>query len=94
MRANGEITFHNHELRGEALSLEMMERLKCSNEEKERVSNLIRNHMFNYTAEWSDGAVRRFINRVGLENLDDLFDLRLADQKAIHGQATMKISWL
>lgn len=87
VRANGEITFHNHELRGEALSLEIMERLKCSNEEKERVSNLIRNHMFNYTAEWSDGAVRRFINRVGLENLDDLFDLRLADQKAIHGQA-------
>ncbi|WKZ29751.1 MAG: HD domain-containing protein [Candidatus Dojkabacteria bacterium] len=28
---------------------------------------------------WSDSAVRRFIKRVGLENLDDLFALRIAD---------------
>ncbi len=83
----GEITFHNHEIVGESEALAILERLKCSNEEKERVSNLIRNHMFNYSSEWSDGAVRRFINRVGLDNLEDLYDLRLADQIAIHGQA-------
>jgi poly(A) polymerase/tRNA nucleotidyltransferase (CCA-adding enzyme) len=41
--------------------------------------------MFHYTPEWSDGAVRRFVNRVGKEALDDLFSLRLADQIAIHG---------
>jgi poly(A) polymerase/tRNA nucleotidyltransferase (CCA-adding enzyme) len=35
--------------------------------------------MFHYTADWSDGAVRRFLVRVGLENVADLFDLRLAD---------------
>jgi poly(A) polymerase/tRNA nucleotidyltransferase (CCA-adding enzyme) len=28
---------------------------------------------------WSDGAVRRFIKRVGLENIEDLFSLRIAD---------------
>lgn len=28
---------------------------------------------------WSDGAVRRFIKRVGLENIEDLFALRIAD---------------
>jgi len=28
---------------------------------------------------WSDGAVRRFIRRVGLENIEDLFALRIAD---------------
>lgn len=28
---------------------------------------------------WSDGAVRRFINKVGLENIEDLFELRIAD---------------
>lgn len=87
---DGEVTFHNHENRGEEMALAIMERLKCSNEEKERVANLIRNHMFNYNDEWSDGAVRRFIKRVGLENLDDLFDLRLADQKAIHGHINTK----
>jgi poly(A) polymerase/tRNA nucleotidyltransferase (CCA-adding enzyme) len=42
--------------------------------------------MFHYTPDWTDGAVRRFINRVGTDAIADLFDLRLADQKAIHGQ--------
>lgn len=28
---------------------------------------------------WSDSAVRRFIQRVGLENIEDLFSLRIAD---------------
>lgn len=28
---------------------------------------------------WSDGAVRRFIKRVGIENIEDLFALRIAD---------------
>ncbi|MCC7303897.1 HD domain-containing protein [bacterium] len=28
---------------------------------------------------WSDGAVRRFIRRVGLENIENLFALRIAD---------------
>ena len=35
--------------------------------------------MFHYTPEWSDGAVRRFVRRVGTEALDDLFLLREAD---------------
>ena len=37
--------------------------------------------MFNYTPDWSDSAVRRFIRKVGRENIADLFDLRLADWK-------------
>ena len=40
-------------------------RLKLSNQERERITNLVRNHMFWYTPEWSDGTVRRFIARVG-----------------------------
>lgn len=35
--------------------------------------------MFFYESAWSDAAVRRFIRRVGAENIGDLFDLRLAD---------------
>jgi hypothetical protein len=34
------------------------------------------------THEWSDGAVRRFIQRVGEENIEDLFRLRIADAEA------------
>ncbi|MDZ7793453.1 MAG: hypothetical protein U5P10_07080 [Spirochaetia bacterium] len=41
--------------------------------------------MFNYQPEWSDGAVRRFISRVGQKYLPHLFDLRIADQYGMHG---------
>jgi tRNA nucleotidyltransferase (CCA-adding enzyme) len=36
--------------------------------------------MFHYTRQWTDGAVRRFIRKVGLEYLDALFELRRADR--------------
>jgi len=86
-QSDGEVSFYQHEFHSEKMAIEIMERLKCSNAEKNTVANLIRNHMFHYNEDWSDGAVRRFINRVGLEALEDLFDLRLADQTAIYGRA-------
>lgn len=30
-------------------------------------------------SQWSDSAIRRFLNRVGEENVEDLFKLRIAD---------------
>jgi poly(A) polymerase/tRNA nucleotidyltransferase (CCA-adding enzyme) len=36
--------------------------------------------MFHYTSQWTDGAVRRFMRKVGLENIDSLFELRRADR--------------
>ena len=35
--------------------------------------------MFSYEPRWSDAAVRRFIRRVGRDLVDDLLDLRAAD---------------
>ena len=35
--------------------------------------------MFHYTPEWSDAAVRRFLKRVGPEQVPALFRLRAAD---------------
>ena len=32
--------------------------------------------------EWTDSAVRRFIQRVGIENIDELFKLRMADAQS------------
>ena len=42
---------------------------------------LVRNHMFHYTDEWTDKAIRRFIRRVNHDQLKDLIQLRLADRK-------------
>ena len=32
--------------------------------------------------EWTDSAVRRFIQRVGIDNIDELFRLRMADAQS------------
>ena len=42
--------------------------------------------MFSYTPEWSDGAIRRFINRVGINSLDRLYMLRDCDNTATTGE--------
>ncbi len=36
--------------------------------------------MFHYTPDFTDAAIRRFISKVGLEHITDLFSIRLADQ--------------
>jgi len=82
----GVYTFYNHEIEGEKLTKLILKRLKSSNEEIKVISHLVRHHMFNYTTDWSDSAVRRFINRVGLEYIPLLFQLRIADQIAIAGK--------
>ncbi|MCR5612949.1 CCA tRNA nucleotidyltransferase [Treponema sp.] len=73
------INFYNHEKHSSRLAKQIMTRLKFSNAEIEYVTHLIENHMFHYESSWSDAAVRRFIVKVGLEYIDDLIDLRLAD---------------
>jgi hypothetical protein len=42
--------------------------------------------MFFYEDSWSDAAVRRFLARVGPENLEKLFALRLADGAGTLGE--------
>lgn len=81
MGEDGENTFYNHEVIGAKISGRIMKRMKFSNEEIIRVTNLVLNHMFHYVDEWTDGAVRRFLRKVGTENMEDLFTLRLADRR-------------
>lgn len=73
-------TFYNHEVIGARISYKILKRLKFPNEEIDLITHLIRHHMFYYTSEWTDGAVRRFLRNVGVENLDNLFLLRDADR--------------
>ena len=80
--APGDHSFYRHELVGADMSDEICRRLKLATKEREHVVNLVRNHMFWYSAEWTDGTVRRFISRVGKESLPDLFALRAGDVRA------------
>ena len=76
-------TFYDHDNKGAETAEKIMKRLKFGSDDVKEVKNLIKNHMFNYTGQWSDSAVRRFIKRVGLGSMEDLFILRLADMKAM-----------
>ncbi|HRX43837.1 MAG TPA: HD domain-containing protein, partial [Candidatus Dojkabacteria bacterium] len=85
--------FYGHDVMGVEMIETIMKRLRFSKTEIERVKTLVRNHMFYYPhsqqegksnedmqlSQWSDSAVRRFLNRVGEENVEDLFKLRIAD---------------
>ena len=77
----GDATFYNHDIIGAKIVKKIMQRLKFSNEDTEKVTNLIRHHMFYYNVgEVTEASVRRLIKKVGEENLADLIDLRVADR--------------
>jgi putative nucleotidyltransferase with HDIG domain len=75
----GDGHFHQHEFVGEAKARAMLRRWKLPKETISAVTHLVRHHMFWYQEVWTDAAVRRFIRKVGLENIPALFALRRAD---------------
>jgi tRNA nucleotidyltransferase (CCA-adding enzyme) len=74
--------FLRHDRDGALVAEEIMLRLRSPRAEVTRVGRLVRHHMFAYTPEWTDAAVRRFVRRVGVDLLPDLFALRAADDVA------------
>ena len=74
-------TFYNHDIVGAKVVKKIMQRLKFSNDDISRVTNLVRNHMFYYNVdEVTASSVRRLIKKVGEGNLADLIDIRVADR--------------
>ena len=71
--------FHQHEFVGEAKARDILRRWRFDKETVAQVTHLIRNHMFWYQTDWTGSAVRRFVRKVGLENIPALFALRKAD---------------
>jgi len=81
-RGEGEFaTFYNHDHVGARVAKNILERLHFSNEVIKKVILLIDNHMFYYNPdEVTESSVRRLIQKVGLENMKDLMDVRIADR--------------
>ncbi len=91
----GDGHFYGHDQEGAKMARDILKRLKFPKHEIERTSKLIENHMFFFPhvqegmtqeeidnineKQWSDSAVRRFISKVGEENIESLFQLRIAD---------------
>jgi tRNA nucleotidyltransferase (CCA-adding enzyme) len=78
----GDYTFYNHEQVGARMADTFLREHRFSNDEREQVVELVRNHLVCYTSDWSDAAVRRFVRRVGKDRLDDLLELARADALA------------
>jgi len=77
----GYATFYNHDLVGAKVAGKIMSRLKFANADIDKVTTLIKNHMFYYNVgEVTAGSVRRLFRKVGEENMADLIDLRVADR--------------
>lgn len=74
-------TFHQHEHVGAKLSRQIMKRLAFANEDINKVVHLVKHHMFYYNiGEITDAGVRRLVQRVGVENMQDLMAVRIADR--------------
>jgi hypothetical protein len=86
--ADGDLSFHGHERLSAEQASALLERLRFPNQLIHKTRHLVLHHMFNYTEEWSDAAVRRFIARVGEEHVPDLLALRRADQVGTCGDSS------
>ncbi len=76
----GLVIFHNHEIIGAKIARSISERLRLSKKQIDKIVLLIRWHMFTVDEHITDAAVRRFIRRVGLDNIRDMIDLRIGDR--------------
>lgn len=76
----GYIIFHNHEIEGAKLAYLICDRLRLSKKDKRKVVTLVRWHMFTVDENTTDASIRRFIRHVGVENIQDMIDLRIGDR--------------
>lgn len=74
-------TFHGHEIVGAKMAQSLLKRLKFSKEDQEKITHLVRQHMFYYAIdEITDAGVRRIIKRIGPGSIKDILAVRVADR--------------
>lgn len=74
-------TFYNHDQVGAKIAKRVLRRLNFSNDVVDYVTHLVRYHMFYYALDTvSDAGVRRLLNRLGQENIDDFIAVRICDR--------------
>jgi len=89
-REGKEITFYNHEVVGAKMTKAISKRLRLAKKDSDLLWLLVRWHMFAYETKMTDKAIRRFIRRVGKENINRIMDLRVGDRI---GGGSKETSW-
>lgn len=87
---DGRITFYNHEMESEKIAGKIAERLRFSNEQKDKFVRLVRWHQFTVNETQTDSAIRRILRNVGVENMPDMLALRVGDRL---GGGARETSW-
>jgi len=74
-------TFYNHEIVGAKMTFQILNRLKFSKKEVEKITKLVRYHLFYYNVdEVGESSVRRLVKNMGPENMEELLQVRQADR--------------
>ncbi|OGD85967.1 hypothetical protein A2164_00480 [Candidatus Curtissbacteria bacterium RBG_13_35_7] len=73
-------TFFNHEVITGRQVLNITKRLQMRRVDREKLFKLVRWHQFSVNENQTDKALRRFIRNVGVENVEDMMDLRIGDR--------------
>ncbi|MCX6721954.1 MAG: HD domain-containing protein, partial [Candidatus Staskawiczbacteria bacterium] len=74
-------TFYNHEIVGAKMCFQILNRLKFPNKEVEKITRLVRYHLFYYNVdEVKEASVRRLVKNMGPENMEELLQVRQADR--------------
>ena len=74
-------TFYNHEVVGAQITEKVLDRLRFPKKDVVKITNLVRYHLFYYNVdEVGESSVRRLIKNVGLESVEELLQLRMADR--------------
>lgn len=77
-------TFYNHDVVGAKIAQKILSRLKFPKKTIDKVTILVRYHMFFYDPETvTESSVRRLIHKVGKENIKELIELRICDRKGM-----------
>jgi poly(A) polymerase/tRNA nucleotidyltransferase (CCA-adding enzyme) len=74
-------TFYGHEIVGAKMTAQILNRLKFSKKDIEKIVKLVRYHLFYYNpGEVGESSVRRLLRKVGPENIEELLQVRMADR--------------
>lgn len=74
-------TFYGHEVIGARMTSQILNRLRFSKKDIEKITKLVRYHLFYYNVdEVTESSVRRLVRQVGPENMEELLQVRMADR--------------
>ena len=77
------IVFYGHQLVSKKIAHKWLQKMKVTTlgVDPEHIETLVEHHMFETKSYFTDKAIRRFVNKVGLDLIYKLLDLRLADNR-------------